>query len=203
MTSSTPPVYFTVKRVETLGTNPAAPGTAVVNQCIEVDDRLEGDLRVYTPEGMRQPNSFSTNQLFGGRYFIATSSSAIEAGAVVTVDNTPADTTTINVKPFVTSGAGEASAESQPVGVALQSVGANASIRVAISGICSVVVGEAFTPARGMLLLTSTTTAGRVRIATAGANTPTVGICLTKSAGGNFLAGNSVLCALRLGFEMF
>jgi hypothetical protein len=193
-----PPVINIVKINKTVATSP---------ECIEFDDALEGDLTgVFTVAAMVSPLSTTAtgvvNRLYGGKYIIAESAGGVISGHVVAVAATLSGTGFLQVQ-HLNGNLGENVASSQPIGVALEDgTGAGTPIKVAISGICSVLSSPtSLTFVRGCMLYVDTANAGRAIIASlpTGANRAAIGICL--SATGAAVTNTPLLVALKLSYE--
>lgn len=199
MSAVPPPSLFVVKIDKTSADSPT---------CFEEDDNLEGDLTsVNTVAAMISPITATatgvTNKLFGGKYIQVRCSTAVISGYVVTV--AAALSSGLLQVQHLSNGRAENLSSSQAIGVALEDGAAGTIIKVAISGVCTVLTRNATTSAinfnRGANLLVDGQ-AGRVSCVAAASNRAVVGTCLSQAT--LPIAPSAVfpvLVMLRLGFE--
>lgn len=192
-----PPVIHIVKINKTVAASP---------ECIEFDDGLEGDLTgAYTVAGMVSPvgtGAGIVNRLYGGKYIVVKSAGGVISGHVVTVAAGLSPEGFLQVQ-HLAGNLAENSESSQPIGVALEDgADAGTAIKVAISGICSVLSSPtSLTFVRGCMLYVDTANAGRAIIASlpGTANRAAIGVCL--SATGGAVTNTPLLVALKLSYE--
>ena len=137
------------------------------------------------------------NILFHGKEVSFKSAIAMTAGRVVAFD-LGNDDAVIRVK-TVDSSVSEAMASTQAVGITLHDTLANESVRVAVSGICSVLVGIAGTFMRGSMLVVPGTD-GTVASVPRAKNQVSIGICLSTGARN---VNQAVVCFIRPSFESY
>lgn len=169
------------------------------------DDALEGNLNSYTETSMTSPLTATStgviNNQYGGKYLVSTAASNFPSGSLVTVANVGETAGSLIRVKIYTPGPTEDQAESQIVGVALNDGVTGSPVRVAISGICTVLASAAFTATRGALLISDQAAQpGKCRITAGADNDASVGICLSIGAK---VLNSTVLVALRTGFEVF
>lgn len=168
------------------------------------DHNLEGNLNPFTETSMTSPlTSTSTgviNNQYGGKFLITTASSNFPSGSILTVDNADLAGSLLRVKIY-TPGLTEDQGESQIIGVALQDGITGQAVKIAISGVVTVLASAAFTANRGALLIADqAANPGKCRQTAGAENDASVGICLSKGAK---VLNSTVLVALRTGFEVF
>lgn len=142
------------------------------------------------------------NVLYDGQYITVKSATTMSAGRVVSFDASTnnADEYTID---YCNGGSGEQNASTQAVGVTLDDVVAGGYCRVAVKGICSVLIGTSTTAQRGCLVTvggSASSYQGRVVCTSRTSNEPSIGICMSY---GSKSANQPIVVFLQAGFESY
>ena len=138
-----------------------------------------------------------TNNLYHGRYFTFISSTSMSAGFS---DDTGGGV--MRVAPC-NGNIGEQNASSMAVGVTLYDCVVGGQVRVAVSGICSVLVGVSTTGQRGCMVTvggSASSWQGRVVCTSRTANEPSIGVCMSY---GSRTTNQPIVVWIQGGFESY
>lgn len=144
-----------------------------------------------------------TNDLFRGEYITCTSETAMSAGRVVSFTSVSGSSTADYQVTFCNGLVGEQGGSSQAIGVTMNDVLANGTVRVAVKGICSVLIGISSVALRGCMVNvggSALTYQGRVSLSSRVSNQPSIGICMST---GNKTVNQPILLLLQSGFESY
>ena len=139
------------------------------------------------------------NVLFAGEYVTIKSAVTASAGRVMSFDAT-INEYTIN---FCNGNAGEQYASSQALGILIDDVTAGNYCRVAVKGICSVLVGSSTTAQPGCMVTlggSASSYQGRVVCTSRTSNEPSVGICMSS---GTKSVNDPIVVFLQTTFESY
>lgn len=142
------------------------------------------------------------NVLYNGQYITVKSAITMSAGRVVSFDASTNNASEYTID-YCDGGTGEQNASSQAVGVLLDDVVAGGYCRVAVKGICSVLIGTSTTAQRGCLVTvggSASSYQGRVVCTSRTSNEPSIGICMSY---GSKSANQPIVVFLQAGFESY
>jgi cytoskeletal protein CcmA (bactofilin family) len=139
------------------------------------------------------------NVLYAGEYITVKSSITASAGRVMSFESTVGEYT-IN---FCNGNTGEQYASSQALGILMDDVTAGNYCRIAVKGICSVLVGSNTTAQLGCMVTlggSASSYEGRVVCTSRTSNEPSVGICMSS---GSKSINDPIVVFLQTTFESY